>query len=141
LPAIIHSRKAEGSTLNRLQRHVANWSGRAGCAAVVHCFTGDSTFARKLLDLGAYLSFSGIVTFKNSASLREALRIVPDDRLLIETDTPYLAPEPYRGKPNEPAFLPTWQRSSHKSAAVAWNISLRQRLPMHGNCSRSECLT
>jgi TatD DNase family protein len=72
---------------------------------VFHCFTGGPDEARRALDLGCYLSFSGIVSFKNADDLRAAARIVPADRLLVETDSPYLAPLPYRGKPNEPAYV------------------------------------
>ena len=72
---------------------------------VFHCFTGGPEEAQRALDLGRYLSFSGIVSFKNADDLRAAARIVPADRLLVETDAPYLAPEPYRGKPNEPAYV------------------------------------
>jgi len=72
---------------------------------VIHCFTGDLAAAGEFLALGFHISFSGIVTFKNAATLREAVSVVPDDRLLAETDAPFLAPEPYRGKRNEPAFV------------------------------------
>ena len=70
---------------------------------VFHCFTGDAAFARRALDLGFHVSFSGIVTFRNAAAIREAAAIVPPDRLLAETDSPYLSPVPYRGRRNEPA--------------------------------------
>ena len=73
---------------------------------VFHCFTGGPDEARRALELGAYLSFSGIVSFRNATELRAAAAIVPGDRLLVETDSPYLTPEPNRGKPNEPAYLP-----------------------------------
>src|SRR6266481_96227 len=72
---------------------------------VIHCFTGNADAAREFLALGFCISFSGIVTFKKSAPIREAAAIVPDDRIMVETDAPYLAPEPYRGKRNEPAFV------------------------------------
>ena len=72
---------------------------------VIHCFTGDAAAAREFLALGFHISFSGILTFKSAATLREAAPIVPAERLLAETDAPYLAPEPYRGKRNEPAFV------------------------------------
>ncbi len=105
LPVVIHTRDAESDTERLLADYVARWTGASGVPGVIHCFTGDSHFARRMLDLGFMLSFSGIVTFKNADSLREALRIVPDDRLLIETDAPYLAPVPKRGKRNEPAYV------------------------------------
>jgi TatD DNase family protein len=72
---------------------------------VIHCFTGDSDDARRYLDLGLHLSVSGIVTFRNADTLRQAVRSIPEDRLLIETDAPFLAPMPYRGKRNEPAHV------------------------------------
>ena len=72
---------------------------------VFHCFTGDAVLARKALDLGFHISFSGIVTFRKAANVREAAQLVPADRLLAETDAPYLAPVPYRGKRNEPSWV------------------------------------
>ena len=72
---------------------------------VIHCFTGDINAAREFLELGFCISFSGIITFKNSTPIREAAAIVPRDRVMVETDAPYLAPEPYRGKRNEPAYV------------------------------------
>ncbi len=78
---------------------------------VMHCFSGDAEFARACLDRGAYLSFSGTVTFKNAEPLREAARLVPDDRLLVETDAPFLTPTPYRGKPNASYLVPVTLRA------------------------------
>lgn len=98
LPLIIHTRDAGMATLNVLREHQAH-------AAVIHCFTEDMAFARQALDLGFYLSFSGIVTFKNAAQIQEVARYVPSDRYLVETDAPFLAPVPKRGKPNEPAYV------------------------------------
>jgi len=72
---------------------------------VIHCFTGNADAAREFLALGFRISFSGIITFKNSAPIRDAASIVPDDAVMVETDAPYLAPEPYRGKRNEPAYV------------------------------------
>lgn len=95
-PLIVHTRQAKQDTLALIKSEKA-YSG------VLHCFTEDLDTARKLLDLGFYISFSGIVTFKSAESLREVARFVPLDRLLIETDSPYLAPVPYRGKENQPA--------------------------------------
>ncbi len=106
LPVVIHSRDAEADTLALLRVYTDRWTGSAGAPGVLHCYTGDLDFARALLDLGMMISFSGIITFKNADALREVLKMVPDDRLLIETDAPYLAPVPYRGKRNEPAYLP-----------------------------------
>ncbi|MEN8254461.1 MAG: TatD family hydrolase, partial [Verrucomicrobiota bacterium] len=81
------------------------WKGDPARLGVLHCFTRDMAFARKVLDLGLMVSFSGIATFANADLLREVAKYVPDDRLLIETDSPYLAPVPMRGKRNEPAFV------------------------------------
>ena len=71
----------------------------------MHCFTGSTAFANKLLTLDSYFSASGIITFKNSSDLRETFRLIPNDKLLIETDSPYLAPEPMRGRKNEPSYI------------------------------------
>ena len=79
--------------------------GKGAFTAVIHCFTGSADLARAMLDLGFSISLSGIVTFKNAADLRETARLIPRDRLLIETDSPFLAPVPHRGKPCEPAFV------------------------------------
>lgn len=94
-PVVVHSREADADTLAMLRAY--------GGPGVLHCFTGSVDFARALLDLGFFISFSGIVTFRNAESLREVARFVPADRMLIETDAPYLAPVPFRGQPNEPA--------------------------------------
>jgi TatD DNase family protein len=103
LPVVIHTREAEADTLRLLQMHSQRWAGQD--PGVIHCFTGDAAFAAALLELGYLISFSGIVTFKNADTLRQAARVVPLDRMLIETDAPYLAPVPLRGKRNEPAFV------------------------------------
>ena len=105
LPVVIHTREAEDDTVSILRAHVATGQGIPDCPGVIHCFTGDAPFARRLLDLGFMISFSGIVTFKKSDALRAVLPSVPLDRLLIETDAPYCAPVPKRGKRNEPAFV------------------------------------
>jgi len=106
LPVIVHSRDADKETLDLLRAHRAAWTGDADRIGVLHCFTEDEPFARELLDLGFFISFSGIVTFRNAGPLRAVAAMVPADRLLIETDSPYLAPVPHRGKTNEPSFLP-----------------------------------
>lgn len=106
LPVIIHSRDADEVTVELLGAHAASWKGPADRIGVLHCFTGTETFAARLLELGFMISFSGIVTFRNADSLRAVARLIPDDRLLIETDTPYLTPVPHRGRPNEPCYLP-----------------------------------
>jgi len=105
LPVVVHSRDAEAHTLEILGEHARRWSGPSDRIGVLHCFTGSEPFAKALVELGYHVSFSGIVTFKNAGDLRDVARGIPDDRLLIETDTPYLAPVPYRGKRNEPAYL------------------------------------
>ncbi len=101
LPLILHCREAFEPLFALLDSE--RLSGRRG---VFHCFTGSREEAFGALDRGFYLSFSGIVTFKNAASLREILPEIPEDRILLETDCPYLAPVPYRGKTNQPAYLP-----------------------------------
>lgn len=101
-PVIIHTRDAAEATLRVLDE--TPWRGE-GLRGVVHCFTGDKAFAAQLLDRQLAISFSGIVTFRNADLLRESAAFVPDDRLLIETDSPFLAPVPMRGQRNEPAFV------------------------------------
>ncbi len=105
LPVVVHSREAQEDTLALLRTHVAQAQHSASRIGVLHCFTGDACFAQELVAMGFYVSFSGIVTFRNADPLRAAAAVVPDDRLLIETDTPFLAPVPMRGKRNEPAFV------------------------------------
>lgn len=101
LPLVIHTRDADADTAAILTEEMA----RGRFPAVLHCFTGSAELARAGLDLGLYVSFSGIVTFKKSKALREVARMVPLDRLLVETDAPFLAPGKYRGKRNEPAYV------------------------------------
>ena len=105
-PLIIHTRSASEDTLAILKEEGegADSAGRAG--GVFHCFTESQAVARAALDLGFYISFSGILTFKTAADLREVAQFVPLDRILIETDSPYLAPMPYRGKTNNPSYVP-----------------------------------
>lgn len=102
LPVIIHTREADEATLRVLDE--TPWRGE-GLRGVVHCFTGDKGFAEQLLGRALAISFSGIVTFRNADLLRESAAMVPDERLLIETDSPFLAPVPKRGQRNEPAFV------------------------------------
>lgn len=99
-PLIVHTRDAKDDTITLLRTHQAIDVG-----GVMHCFTEDWETAKKALDLGFYISFSGIVTFKNAVILQEVAKKVPLDRMLVETDSPYLAPVPYRGKPNVPAYV------------------------------------
>ncbi|WP_312241008.1 metal-dependent hydrolase [Pantoea sp.] len=98
-PIIVHTRDAREDTLAILREEKVE-----ECGGVLHCFTEDRETAAKLLDMGFYISFSGIVTFRNAEALRDAARYVPLDRMLVETDSPYLAPVPYRGKENQPAY-------------------------------------
>jgi TatD DNase family protein len=105
LPLVIHTRQASDDTIAILKEE--GETGAAGCAGgVFHCFTESQEVARAALDLGFYISLSGILTFKTASDLREVAKFVPDDRLLIETDSPYLAPVPYRGKLNNPSYVP-----------------------------------
>lgn len=114
-PLIIHTRNAAKDTLRILQEEQARDIG-----GIIHCFSEDWAFARQALDMGFFCAFSGIVTFKRSEDIQEAAKHMPSDRLLIETDAPYLAPVPLRGKKNEPAFV------AHTAAFLATlrNVSL-----------------
>ena len=105
LPLVIHTRNASDDTLAILKEEGEN-GGEGAAGGVFHCFTESLQVARAALDLGFYISLSGILTFKSAADLREVAKFVPDDRLLIETDSPYLAPVPYRGKLNNPSYVP-----------------------------------
>ena len=100
IPLIIHSRNAEDETLEMFNKFKDS-----NLKILMHCFTGSQKFAENLLDLGAYFSASGIITFKNSDELQKTFKFIPLDRILIETDSPYLAPVPNRGKKNEPSFV------------------------------------
>jgi len=99
-PVVIHTREAEADTFD-----ILGAEGRGEVAGVFHCFTGDAAMARRALDLGFSLSFAGIVTFPKAGALRESAALVPADRLLVETDSPFLAPVPHRGTRNEPAHV------------------------------------
>jgi TatD DNase family protein len=101
LPVVIHTREAEPDTLEILREE---WL-RSGLPGVIHCFTGTLPFAEQAVEMGFYISFSGVLTFKNAEGLRETARRLPLDRLLVETDSPFMAPEPLRGRRNEPAFV------------------------------------
>ncbi|KAA6208268.1 TatD family hydrolase [Avibacterium paragallinarum] len=98
-PIIVHTRSAREDTIALLKAHNAE-----KCGGILHCFTENWEMAKQALDLGFYISISGIITFKNAEALRDVVRKVPLDRLLVETDSPYLAPVPYRGKQNQPAY-------------------------------------
>ena len=114
LPLIVHSRDADEDTARQLQEGAA----KGGLKGVIHCFTATQYLADAALELGFFISLSGIVTFKNAEALRQVARTVPLDRLLVETDSPYLAPMPMRGKRNEPSFV------KHTAAYVADMLGL-----------------
>jgi TatD DNase family protein len=101
LPVIVHTRDADDDTIAILREEM----GKGAFTGLIHCFTGTQKLADAALELGLYISVSGIATFKNSTALRDVIKSVPLDRLLVETDAPYLAPVPHRGKTNEPAFV------------------------------------
>ncbi|MGQ0674726.1 MAG: TatD family hydrolase, partial [Rhodospirillales bacterium] len=109
LPLVVHTRDADDD----MAQILAEEMGKGAFPGVLHCFSSSRQLAEKALELGLYISLSGIVTFKKAEALRETARAVPLDRLLVETDAPYLAPMPMRGKRNEPAFV------AHTAAAVA----------------------
>ena len=100
-PLIVHTRNAEVDTFEILKKKLK----KKNFKILIHCFTGSKEFAFKLLDLGAYISASGVVTFKKSNDLANTFKILPNDRILVETDSPYLSPVPLRGKPNEPSNI------------------------------------
>ena len=137
-PVVVHTRSAADDTL----RLIRDEGGRA--RGVIHCFTETAEFAREALDLGFYISFSGILTFKNAQDLRDVAAFVPLDRCLIETDSPYLAPAPYRGKTNSPAYVP-WvakQLAASKATTVeriaeetSRNFEALFRPEIHSACS------
>lgn len=116
-PVIVHTRDAREDTLAILREEQAEQ-----CGGVLHCFTEDRQTAETLLDMGFYISFSGIATFRNAEQIREAARYVPLDRMLVETDSPYLAPVPHRGKENQPAYT----RDVAEYMAVVKGVSLEQ---------------
>tara|TARA_B100001123_G_C15254157_1_gene1003977 strand:+ start:132 stop:905 length:774 start_codon:yes stop_codon:yes gene_type:complete len=101
IPVIVHSRSAETDTYEILKSEKKN----SDLKVLIHCFTGSKDFAKKLLDIGCYISVSGIITFKKSTDLSDTVSSIPIDKLLVETDSPYLAPSPHRGKPNEPSYI------------------------------------
>ena len=131
LPLVIHSRGAEDDTLAILREGREEWG--PACTGVMHCFSEGRGLMEGALGLGFYISLSGIVTFKKAEALRELAAEIPADRLLIETDAPYLAPEPHRGKTNEPSYLPrTLERTAEargepveETARLAWENSHR----------------
>ena len=115
IPLIIHSRNAENETYDILKKNY-----HKDLKILMHCFTGTADFASNLVPLNAYFSASGIITFKNSIELQEIFKKIPDDKLLIETDSPFLSPEPNRGKENEPSYI----KYTAKKLANLRNIEL-----------------
>jgi TatD DNase family protein len=114
-PLIIHTRSARADTIKILQEE-----GADRCKGIMHCFAEDWETASKAIELGFYISFSGIITFKNAEELREVAAKVPEDRILIETDAPYLAPVPYRGKMNHPALV--WHVAEKLAEIRGWDV-------------------
>lgn len=100
LPVIVHDRDAHEETVSMLKRYA-----KMGLIGVLHCFSGDIAMARHVLDMGFYISISGVVTFKKAEQLHDVVRFLPNERMLIETDCPFLAPVPYRSKTNEPSYV------------------------------------
>jgi TatD DNase family protein len=115
LPLVIHAREADDDIARILEEE----SAKGGFPFVLHCFTGGEGLARRGVALGGYVSFSGILTFKNSESLREIAARLPEDRILVETDAPFLAPNPYRGKRNEPAYVAETARTLAETRGVS----------------------
>ena len=115
-PVIVHTRDAKEDTLSIIEAH-----GDREVAGVLHCFTEDLDMALRAIELGYYISFSGIVTFKNAVELQEVARSIPLERMLIETDSPYLAPVPFRGKPNEPSYIVHTVRFLSKLKKISFN--------------------
>lgn len=131
-PLIVHTREARADTLRILREESA-----AEVGGVFHCFTEDWETARQALDLDFHISFSGIVTFRNAAQIQDVARKVPEDRFLIETDSPYLAPIPHRGKPNYPQyvrhvarFVADLRETSEEAVAEASNRNFRRLFPV-----------
>ncbi|MEK1886147.1 MAG: TatD family hydrolase [Phyllobacterium sp.] len=116
LPLVIHARSADADMISILEEE----TGKGAFPFILHCFSSGPELAKVGVDLGGYVSFSGILTFKNSPEIRDIARNVPRDRLLVETDAPYLAPVPYRGKRNEPSFV------RHTAAVLADTIGVSE---------------
>ena len=101
IPLIVHSRYAEADTYDILKNEIE----KLNLKVLIHCFTGSKNFAKKLIDMNCYVSVSGIITFNNSVELADTVSSIPLENLLVETDSPYLAPSPHRGKSNEPSYI------------------------------------
>jgi len=122
LPLVIHSRDADNDTARILEEE----TGKGAFAAVLHCFTGGPELARRAVALGLFVSFTGILTFKNSGDLRTIAAELPSDRILVETDAPYLAPGRYRGKRNEPAFVVETAKVLAEARGVSFDVIAEQ---------------
>jgi TatD DNase family protein len=122
LPLVIHSREADDDTARILEQEM----GKGPFPAVLHCYTGGPELARRAIALGHTISFTGIVTFKNSGNLREIAKSLPADRFLVETDAPYLAPLPHRGKRNEPAYVTEVAKVLAEARGVSFEDICRQ---------------
>jgi TatD DNase family protein len=122
LPLVIHSREADADTARILEEE----TGQGAFPAVLHCFTGGPDLARGAVALGGHVSFSGILTFKNSTALRAIAAELPADRILVETDAPYLAPNPFRGKRNEPAYVVETAKVLAETRGVSFDEIARQ---------------
>ena len=127
-PLVIHTRSASGDTLGILREEGEDGPGNLA-GGVFHCFTESMQVARAALDLGYYISFSGIVTFKSAQDLRDVVAFVPLDRMLIETDSPYLAPMPHRGKTNNPSYVPF----------VAQQVAQTKAIPVEAVAEATSC--
>jgi TatD DNase family protein len=122
LPLVIHSRDCDADMARILEEE----TGKGAFPAVLHCFTGSRELAFKAIDLGHYVSFTGILTFKNSAALRDIAKALPAERILVETDAPYLAPGPHRGKRNEPAYVVETAKVLAETRGVSFDDIARQ---------------
>jgi TatD DNase family protein len=122
LPLVIHSREADADTARILEEE----TGQGAFPAVLHCFTGGAELARRAIALGLFISFTGILTFRNSAALRAIAAELPGDRTLVETDAPYLAPSPFRGKRNEPAYVGEVAKVLAEARGVSFEEIARQ---------------
>jgi TatD DNase family protein len=122
LPLVIHSRDADDDMARILEEEM----GKGAFPAVLHCFTGGPDLARRAIALGLYISFTGILTFKNSGTLREIAASLPEDRILVETDAPYLAPGKFRGKRNEPAFVVETANMLAETRGLSFDAVARQ---------------
>jgi len=122
LPLVIHSRDCDADMAGMLAEEM----GKGTFPAILHCFTGGHELAMKAIDLGLYISFTGILTFKNSAGLRDIAKDLPADRIMVETDAPYLAPAPYRGKRNEPSYVVETARVLAETRGVPAEEIVRQ---------------